>query len=106
MKLKSSLESEIILTKVAMPHHKVIHFCIRDSHRREAKRSNREEKEKFNIHFSSFERRKRNRKFLSLVSRGKRKFQKNMRNIREGESENRSPFSRREREMSNTVPLF
>ena len=44
------------------------------SHWREAKRSNREEKEKFKILFSSFERRKRNRKFLLPVSRGKREF--------------------------------
>ena len=50
----------------------VCHHHHHHSHWREAKKSNREEKEKSKILFSSFERRKRNRKFLSPVSRGKR----------------------------------
>ena len=75
---------------------------------REAKKSNREEKEKFKILFSNFERRKRNQKFLSPVSRGKREILKNMLNFRE-EKEKwifYSQASRRERESENNFSVF
>ena len=106
MKWRSSLESEIILTKVAMPHHNVIYFCIRNGHWREAKRSNREEKEKFNILFSSFEKRKRNQKFLSLVLRGKREFQKNMLNFREEKEKWTFYAQASRRESENKISVF
>jgi len=73
------------------------HICyvISSSHWREAKKSNREEKEKFDILFSNFEKRKRNLKFLSPVSRGEREIWKNG-----------SPFVRRGRERDFLFSSF
>ena len=50
---------------------------------REAKKSNREEEEKFENNFSNFERRKRNLNSLSPVSRREREIRKNILNFRE-----------------------
>ena len=49
---------------------------ICDSHWREAKKSNREEKEKFDILFSNFEKRKRNLKFFPHFREEKKKLKK------------------------------
>ena len=94
---------------------------IHPSHWREAKKSNREEKEKFDILFSNFEKRKRNLKFISPVSRGEKEIWKKVLHFREekekgiffsqvsrGERESflKSPISRREREIWNSFPQF
>ena len=56
---------------------------ICDSHWREAKKSNREEKEKFDTLFSNFEKRKRNLKFISPASRGETEIWKKLLHFRE-----------------------
>ena len=76
-------------------------LCILGSHWREAKKSNREEKEKFDILFSNFEKRKRNLKFLSPVSRGEREIWKKVLHFREEKEKGVffSQVSRGEREL-------
>ena len=71
------------------------------SHWREAKKSNREEKEKFDILFSNFEKRKRNLKFISPVSRGEKEIWKKVLHFREEKEKGIffSQVSRGEREL-------
>ena len=75
---------------------------------REAKKSNREEKEKFDILFSNFEKRKRNLKFLSPVSRGEREIWKKVLHFREEKEKGIffSQVSRGEREFFLKVSNF
>ena len=60
---------------------------VQSRHWREAKKSNREEKEKFEILFSNLEKRKRTLKFLSPLSRREREICKKVLHFRE-EKEN------------------
>ena len=75
---------------------------------REAKKSNREEKEKFEIIFSYFERRRRNQKILSLVSRREREIWKQSLNFREEKERGIffSQASRGERECEKRFIIF
>ena len=79
-----------------------------NSHWREAKKSNREEKEKFDILFSNFEKRKRNLKFLSPVSRREREMWKRVLHFREVKEKGIffSQVSRGEREFFLKVSNF
>ena len=76
-----------------------LHGC--NSHWRESKKSNREEKEKFDILFSNIEKRKRNLKFISPVSRGEREIWKKVLHFREEKEKGIffSQGSRGEREL-------
>ena len=77
-------------------------------HWREAKKSNREEKEKFEILFSNLEKRKRTLKFLSPVSRREREICKKLLHFWE-EKENGifySQVSRGEREILKKISNF
>ena len=81
---------------------------ISSRHWREAKKSNREEKEKFEILFSNLEKRKRTLKFLSPLSRREREICKKVLHFRE-EKENGifySQVSRGEREIFTKISNF
>ena len=77
------------------------------SHWREAKKSNQEEKEKFDILFSNFEKRKRNLKFLSPVSRREGEIWKSVLHFREVKEKGIffSQVSRGEREFFKSLQL-
>ena len=91
------------------------------SHWRDAKKPNREEKEKLKNNFSTFERRKRNlnsisqfreekgkSKFLCLVSRGEREISNFLAQFREEKEKPEFifPVSRGEREILNSFAQF
>ena len=75
---------------------------------REAKKSIREEKEKFENNFSHFERRKRNLNSLSQFREEKEKFENNFSNFerRKRKLNSLSPVSRREREIRQNILNF
>ena len=75
---------------------------------REAKMSNREEKEKFENNFSNFEREKRNFKPISPLSRGEREIWKRFSTFerRKRNMKTISPLSRREWEICKAVRQF
>ena len=68
---------------------------------REAKKSNREEKEKFEINFSSFERRKRNLILISPTSRGEREIWNWFLQFREEKEKYEFPFLSFEKRKRN-----
>ena len=74
---------------------------------REAKKSNREENEKFEVLFSNFEKRTRNLKFLSPVSRGEREIWKKVLHFWEKKEKGVffSQVSRGEREFCLKSPI-
>ena len=83
----------------------ILNFHVLNRHWREAKKSNREEKEKFEILFSNLEKRKRTLKFLSPLSRREREICKKVLHFRE-EKENGifySQVSRGEREIFTKI---
>ena len=75
---------------------------------REAKKSNREEKEKFEIIFSNFERRRRNLTILSPVLRREREIWKKILNFREEKEKGIffSQASKGERESEKRFTIF
>ena len=79
---------ETLITFLTIENNNINNYIV-TSGWREAEKSNRKEKEKFENNFSHFERRKRNLNSLSPVSRWEREIIQNILNFRE---ENYLPF--------------
>ena len=85
--------SRATILRKRQPNNQIIKIKGPPSSWREAKKSNREEKEKFENYFSNFERRNGNLNFLSPVSRRKRDIKQNVLNFWEEKEKSDKMFS-------------